>query len=90
MTVEYQHCTTCDATMHPVIWRAHVRSKQHREGLREDVASPRMFARALLSLAAGLIALGYIDAYVGASLVTAAFMVGAVIALVGAVLVAKP
>jgi hypothetical protein len=85
MTAEYRHCATCDATMHPVIWRAHVRSKQHREAGKAVGDDARLFARA-----AGLTAFGWVSIIDnGPDIVVGTFLLGAVVALVGGVLVGR-
>jgi hypothetical protein len=90
MTAEYRHCATCDATMHPVIWRAHVRSKQHREAGKAVGDDARLFARAMFTLAAGLTAFGWVSIIDnGPDIVVGTFLLGAVVALVGGVLVGR-
>jgi hypothetical protein len=87
MTVEYQHCATCNATMHPMIWRSHIRSAQHRDSRRRENVTPLLFARSLLVLAAGLTVLAYV-AFAGGREPGPLF-VAAVVALVGACIVGR-
>jgi uncharacterized membrane protein YjjP (DUF1212 family) len=87
VTVEYQHCASCNATMHPMIWRAHVRSKQHREALRELEVTPLKFARSLMTLSAAFVVLAWIAYILGGD--AWPFVYVAVLALVGGVVVGK-
>jgi hypothetical protein len=87
MTVEYQHCAACNATMHPMIWRAHLRSAQHRDSRRRENVTPLMVARALLILAAALTAFSW--AAMLNDREPGPLFVAAVVALVGACIVGR-
>lgn len=83
----YQHCATCDATMHEIIWTAHVRSKQHRDGLRELEVTPLKFARVLLILSAAFTVFGWISYVLGGD--AWPFVYVSIATLVGALIVGK-
>ena len=81
---QYRHCATCDATMHQIIWTAHIRSKQHRDAIRETEVTPLKMARVLLILSAAFVVFGWISYVLGGDAwpfvyVTVATLIGALI-----------
>ena len=84
---DYQHCATCNATMHRVIWTAHIRSKQHRDAIRETEVTPLKMARVLLILSAAFVVFGWISYVLGGD--AWPFVYVTVGTLVGALIVGK-